>query len=185
MKQWLLTSTYQLQMLQTKPHNHVTSGTQNALNNLKLKFHLESELLYDWRFTANQFVLATSPLRPTTSIFLSTRHLRSLSLRNIISDEKMGLSFTIAPGPRQRSHYQVRVPRDSWPYFTVSDSRLLQPGGPGPRIYIPQEEGGPVIPPGTGFPFRRVLRLTGQRWRYSTPPPHGSKFHPHNVRVLR
>jgi hypothetical protein len=29
----------------------------------------ESELLYDWRFTANQFVLATSPLRLKTSIF--------------------------------------------------------------------------------------------------------------------
>jgi hypothetical protein len=26
----------------------------------------------------------------------------------------MGLSFTIAAGPRQRSHSQVRVPRDSW-----------------------------------------------------------------------
>jgi hypothetical protein len=26
-------------------------------------------------------------------------------------------------------------------------------GGPGPRIYIPQEQGGPVIPLGTGFPF--------------------------------
>jgi hypothetical protein len=31
---------------------------------------LESELLYDWRFTANYFVLATSPLRPTTIIFI-------------------------------------------------------------------------------------------------------------------
>jgi hypothetical protein len=28
----------------------------------------ESELLYDWRFTANHFVLATSPLRLTTTI---------------------------------------------------------------------------------------------------------------------
>jgi hypothetical protein len=37
----------------------------------------ESEILYDWRFTANQFVLATSPLRLTTSIFFSTEHLRS------------------------------------------------------------------------------------------------------------
>jgi hypothetical protein len=27
----------------------------------------ESELLYDWRFTANQFVLAPSPLRLTIS----------------------------------------------------------------------------------------------------------------------
>jgi hypothetical protein len=30
----------------------------------------ESELLYDWRFTTNQFVLATNPLRPTTSNFI-------------------------------------------------------------------------------------------------------------------
>jgi hypothetical protein len=39
--------------------------------------------------------------------------------------------------------------------------RLPQPGGPGSRIYIPQEQGGPVIPPGTGFPFCRLLRLAG------------------------
>jgi hypothetical protein len=30
----------------------------------------ESELLYDWRFIANHFVLATSPLRLTTSNFI-------------------------------------------------------------------------------------------------------------------
>jgi hypothetical protein len=41
-----------------------------------------------------------------------------------LSDERMDLSFTIPPGPRQRSYFRVRVPRDSWPYFTVSDSRL-------------------------------------------------------------
>jgi hypothetical protein len=28
------------------------------------------ELFYDWRFTANQFVLAKSPLRPTIRIFI-------------------------------------------------------------------------------------------------------------------
>jgi hypothetical protein len=85
----------------------------------------------------------------------------------------MGLSFTIATDPRQRSHSQVRVPRGPLLYFTVSDSRLSQPVGPGPHIYIPQEQGGPFIPPGTGFPFHRLLRLAGLRWRYSTPPPHG------------
>jgi hypothetical protein len=85
----------------------------------------------------------------------------------------MGLSFIIAAGPRQRSHSQVLVPRNSWPNFTVSDSRLPQPGGSGPRIYIPQEQGGPVIPPGIGLPFRRLLRLAGLRWRYSTAPQHG------------
>jgi hypothetical protein len=82
----------------------------------------------------------------------------------------MGMSFTISAGPRQRSHSQVRVPRDSWAYFIASDSRLPQPGGPGPRIYIPQEQGGPVKPLDTGFPFRRLLRLAGLRWRYSIPP---------------
>jgi hypothetical protein len=35
-----------------------------------------------------------------------------------------------------------------------------------------KQEGGPVIPSDTGFTFRRLLRLAGLRWRYSTPPPH-------------
>jgi hypothetical protein len=91
----------------------------------------------------------------------------------VLSDERTGLLFTIAAGPRQRSHYWVRVSRDSWPYFIVSDSTLPQPGGPGPRIYIPQEQGSPVIPPGTGFPFRHLLRLARLRWRYSNRPSHG------------
>jgi hypothetical protein len=60
----------------------------------------------------------------------------------------------------------------SRPHFTVSDSRLSQTGGPGPRLYVAQEHVGPVIPPVTGFPFRRLLRLAGLRWRYSIPPPH-------------
>jgi hypothetical protein len=85
----------------------------------------------------------------------------------------MGVSFIIVAGPRQQSHSKVRVPRGSWRHFTISDSRLLQPGGPGPRIYIPQEQGGSFIPPGTGFPFRRLQRLTVLRWRYCSLPPHG------------
>jgi hypothetical protein len=65
----------------------------------------------------------------------------------------MGLSFTIAAGLRQRNHFRVRVTRDSWPYFTLSDSRLPQPGGAGPRTYIPQDQGSPILPLGTGFLF--------------------------------
>jgi hypothetical protein len=87
----------------------------------------------------------------------------------------MGLSFTIAAGPRQRSHSKVRLPWDSWPYFTALDSRLPQPGGPGPRIYILTEQGGPITPSGAGFPFRHLLRLAELRWRYSTPLPHGTE----------
>jgi hypothetical protein len=44
---------------------------------------------------------------------------------------------------------------------------------PGPRSYVPQEQGGLVIPPGTVFPFRLLLRLAGLQWRYSNPPSHG------------
>jgi hypothetical protein len=45
-------------------------------------------------------------------------------------------------------------------HILLSHLRLPQPGGPGSRIYIPQEQGGPDKPPGTGFPFCRLLRLT-------------------------
>jgi hypothetical protein len=90
------------------------------------------------------------------------------------SDERTVLSFTIAAGPRQRSNSRVRVTRDSRSsYFTVSDSRLPQPGGPGPRFYIPQEQNDSVIPTGTGFHFRRLLRLAGLRWEYSNQTPRG------------
>jgi hypothetical protein len=82
----------------------------------KTQSESESELLYDWRFTANQFVLAPSPLRITDRIS-SNEHLRSYSLYNILPDERMDLSFTISTGPRQRIHSRVRVPWDSQPYF--------------------------------------------------------------------
>jgi hypothetical protein len=41
-------------------------------------------------------------------------------------------------------------------------------------LYLyPPGTGWPCYTQGTGFPFRRLLRLAGLRWRYSTPPPHG------------
>jgi hypothetical protein len=65
----------------------------------------------------------------------------------------MGLSFTIVAGPRQRSHSQVRVPRNSWPHFAVSDSRAPQPRGPGPRIYIPRNRVVQLYPQALGSLF--------------------------------
>jgi hypothetical protein len=65
-----------------------------------------------------------APWYSRPDFFLSIEHLRSYSLYNIFSDDRMGLSFTIAAGPRQRIHSQIRVPWDSKPYFTVSESRL-------------------------------------------------------------
>jgi hypothetical protein len=77
-----------------------------------------------------------------------------------LSDERTRFLWISATGSRQRSQSWVRVSWDSWPYATVSDSRLPEPGEPGHRIYIPQELGGPIITPGTGFPFRRLLRFS-------------------------
>jgi hypothetical protein len=49
----------------------------------------------------------------THDLHFLTEHLLSQSLCNILSDERMGLSITIAAGLRQSSHSQVRVPRGS------------------------------------------------------------------------
>jgi hypothetical protein len=42
-----------------------------------------------------------------------------------------------------------------------------------PVFISPRNRVAQLSSPGTGFPFRRLLRLAGLRWRYSTPPPHG------------
>jgi hypothetical protein len=61
-----------------------------------------------------------------------------------LSEERTGMSFTIAAGPRQR--------------ILESESR-----GTRDHILLSQIQ---------DFPFRRLLRLAELRWRYSTPPPH-------------
>jgi hypothetical protein len=62
----------------------------------------------------------------------------------------MCLSFTIAADCCQRSHCWVRFPRDSWPCFAVSVSRLPQLGEPGLHIYISQEHCGQLYPQALG-----------------------------------
>jgi hypothetical protein len=42
-------------------------------------------------------------------------------------------------------------------HTVLSHLRLPQPGGPGSHIYIPQKQGGPVIPPGYWVPFTSPL----------------------------
>jgi hypothetical protein len=70
----------------------------------------------------------------------------------------------------QCNHSIVRVAQNPKPYFTFSSETPPTWKARFP-IYIPQEQGGPVIPPGTGFPLGRLLRLAGLRWMYSNPPP--------------
>jgi hypothetical protein len=69
----------------------------------------------------------------------------SLLICGVLSDDRTGLSFTIAAGPRQRSHSRSES-RGTRGHFLLSQIR--------------------------DFPFRQLLLLAGLRWRYSTPPPH-------------
>jgi hypothetical protein len=69
---------------------------------------------------------------------------------NLLVQLLLGLARAVTLGSKSRRT------RD---HILLSHLRLSQPGGPGSRIYIPREQGGPVIPPGTGFTFRRLLRL--------------------------
>jgi hypothetical protein len=82
----------------------------------------------------------------------------------------MGLPFTVAAG-LARAVVLGSESRGTHDHILLSQIRDSQPGGAGPRIYIPQEHGGPVITPESGFPFRRLLRLAVLRWRYSNPRP--------------
>jgi hypothetical protein len=110
-----------------------------------------------------------APIWGSRPYFYCCQTVAGLLMCGALSDERTGLPFTIAAGPRQRSHFWVRVPGLVTIFYCL---RFETP----PtwrarcRIYIPQEQGGPVIPPGTGFPFRRLLRFVGQCWRYSKPP---------------
>jgi hypothetical protein len=96
--------------------------------------------------------VSTAIWSPRPDLYYCTT-IEGLLMWGALSDERTSLPFTISAGPRQCSHSRVRVTRDSWPYFTVSDSRLHQPGGLDPRIYMLKEESGPVMLPGTEFLF--------------------------------
>jgi hypothetical protein len=82
-------------------------------------------------------------LRPD---FYCCQTVAGLLMWGTLSDERTGLSFTIAAGPRQHSHFRSES-RETYDHILLSQIR--------------------------DFPFRRLLRLAGLRWRYSTPPPHG------------
>jgi hypothetical protein len=105
----------------------------------------ESELLYDRRFTANQFVLAPSPLRLKARIFSQLNscghspYITSSLTRGWVCHLQLLLALASAVILGSES----RGTRDPILLSQIRDS-----------------------------PFRRPPRLTGSRWRYSTPPPH-------------
>jgi hypothetical protein len=110
------------------------------------------------------FFLLEIPFRHLRACYFVTPSLTRGWVCNLLVQLLLGLARAVTLGSKSRRTHD---------HILLSHLRLPQPGGPGPCIYIPQEQGGPVIPPGTVFPFCRLLRLAGMRWRYSNPPPHG------------
>jgi hypothetical protein len=100
--------------------------------------------------------LAAKPLETRDKSFLSTEHLRLQSLCNILSGERMGLSFTIAADPRQLSHSRVQVPRDSWPILLSQTRDFPNLKGQVP-VFI--------------FPQNMVAQLYPRHWLFFSPPP--------------
>jgi hypothetical protein len=125
-----------------------------------------SKILYDWQSVSiSWYRVPLWNLRPD---IISCRNVAVSNLRSCVCGAPSLTRGRVSN--LQCNHSIVRVAQNQKPYFTVS-SETPQPGGPGSRIYIPQEQGGPIIPPGTGFRLRRLLWLAGLRWRYSNPPP--------------
>jgi hypothetical protein len=72
---------------------------------------------------------------------------------NLLVQLLLGLARAVTLGSKSRKTHN---------HILLSHLRLPQLGGPGPRIYILQEQGGPVIPLGTGLPF--VASYDSQRY---------------------
>jgi hypothetical protein len=158
----------------TKLHS-VTSCNVPNRNCARSLSESESELLYDWRFTANQFVLATSPLSLTTSNFIFQLNTCSYSPYVTFPLTKgwicrLHLLLVLASAATLR--LESRGSHDHVLLSQIRDPPKLE--SQVPVFMSPQEYGGPVTPPGTGFPFCRLIWLAGLRWRYSTPPSHGT-----------
>jgi hypothetical protein len=133
----------------------------------------ESELLYDWQFTANQFVLATSPLRLTTSNFffqLNTcgysPYVTSSLTRGWVCRLQLllVLSAVILRSESRGTHDHILLSQ-------IRDSPNLE--GQVPVFISPRNRMILLYPQALGFLFVASYDSKRLRWRYSTLPPHG------------
>jgi hypothetical protein len=91
---------------------------------LKLGIQPQSESYITTEGQSTNLSCNKAPVWGLRTDFYYCEAVAGLLMWGVLSDERKSLTLTIAPGPLQRRHFQVQVPWDSWPYFTVSDSRL-------------------------------------------------------------
>jgi hypothetical protein len=110
-----------------------------------------SELLYDWRFTVNQVILAPGPLRPTTNVFfqLNTCGYNPYVTSSVTRGWVCRLQLLLALASAAILGCESRGTHD---YILLSHIRV-SPNLEGQA----QEQEDPVIPPDTGFSFDWLL----------------------------
>jgi hypothetical protein len=170
--------------VQLKFRSYNTQIIPRASSLRDLKFYYSNKVLRDAYVTPQSLTKSRSKLcydrRLVGQCLVSSPHLGHKIGVLLLSDS---CGFVHVGRPLWRDdgsvvhNYSWALPALSFSGLSPAGLRTLfyclrfetpQPGGPGPRIYIAQEQGGPVIPPGTAFPFRRLIRLAGLRWRYQT-----------------
>jgi hypothetical protein len=108
------------------PRNRVARLYPQALGTTRNRVRVresESELYYDRR-SFGQSVLVSSPhLGLMTSFLLLSDHCGFVDMRRPLWREDGSVVYNCCCF-FQSSHSQVRVPRGSWPHFTVSDLRV-------------------------------------------------------------
>jgi hypothetical protein len=84
----------------------------------------KSKLSYNW-LSLGQSVFVSSPICGPRPDFCCCRTVAGLLVWSALTDERVGLSFTIAAGPHQCSHSQVWVSCDSWPYSHMKSTNHM------------------------------------------------------------
>jgi hypothetical protein len=121
-----------------------------------------------------ELTLATSPLKLTTSYIIfqlntycHSSYVTSSLTRGCVYRSKILLilaSAVILRFESRGTHGQILLSQ-------IRNFPNLE--GQVPAFISPRNRVAQLFPPGTGFPFHRLLRLAGLPWRYSTPLPHG------------
>jgi hypothetical protein len=143
-------------------------------------YSLKLKLIYDRQSVGQSVLVSSTHLGPATKLFF---------LLEILFTQ-LRVCYFVAPSltrgrvcnllyncfwalPEQSLLGEVS--QSLQPYFTVSFETPPTWRARFPYLY-PPGTGWPSYTQGIGFPFCRLLRLAGLRWRYSNPPPHGSTY---------
>jgi hypothetical protein len=110
----------------------------------------KSKLYYDWQSVSQSILVSGTQLVPMTNSSSLSNFLYivvDLLLWDALSDERIGMWFTVATGSYQCTLSHVQLLWDTWQYFTVSNIILPWCGGPISCIYFPQKQGTQLYPP--------------------------------------